>query len=106
MLFNHYVVSDSSASLQTVAHQAPLSMGYPRQESWHRLPFPSPEDLPDPGIQSESPILAAGLFIAEPQGSCEVIGTPNYYRYYSLKTEFSIFDLVFAGFYFFFFFEV
>ena len=91
-------MSDYSPSLQAVVHQDPLSMGYPRQEYWHRLPFPSPEDLPDPGIQSESPILAVGLFTAEPQGFCEVIGTPNYYRYYSLETEFSMFGLVFAGF--------
>ena len=34
----------------TIAHQAPLSMGFPRQENWSRLPFPSPGDLPNPGI--------------------------------------------------------
>ena len=34
----------------TVAHQAPLSMGFSRQEYWNGLPFPSPGDLPDPGI--------------------------------------------------------
>ena len=34
----------------TVAHQAPLSMGFPRQENWSGLPFPSPEDLPDQGL--------------------------------------------------------
>ena len=34
----------------TVAHQAPLSMGFPRLEYWTGLPFPSPEDLPDPGL--------------------------------------------------------
>ena len=39
------------ATLWTVAHQAPLSMGLPRQEHWSGLPFPSPEDLPDPGIE-------------------------------------------------------
>ena len=39
----------------TVAHQAPLSMGYPRQESWSGLPFPSPGHLPDPGIEPRSP---------------------------------------------------
>ena len=36
---------------QTVIHQAPLSMGFPRQEYWSGLPFPSPGDLPNPGIQ-------------------------------------------------------
>ena len=36
---------------RTVAHQAPLSMGFSRQEYWNGLPFPSPGDLPDPGIK-------------------------------------------------------
>ena len=36
----------------TVAHQAPPSMGFSRQEYWSGLPFPSPEDLPDPGIEA------------------------------------------------------
>ena len=36
---------------RTVAHQAPLSMGLPRQEYWNRLPFSSPGDLPDPGME-------------------------------------------------------
>ena len=39
----------------TVTHQAPLSMGFSRQEYWSRLPSPSPGDLPDPGIKSVSP---------------------------------------------------
>ena len=43
----------------TVAHQAPLSVGFPRQECWSGLPFPSPEDLPDPGIEPRSPALQA-----------------------------------------------
>ena len=41
----------------TVAHQAPLSMGFSRQEYWSGLPFPSPRDLPDPGIEPRSPAL-------------------------------------------------
>ena len=41
----------------TVAHQAPLSMGFSRQEHWSGLPFPSPGDLPDPGIKPRSPAL-------------------------------------------------
>ena len=41
----------------TVAHQAPLSMGFSRQEYWSGLPFPSPGDLPDPGIEPGSPAL-------------------------------------------------
>ena len=43
----------------TVAHQAPLSMGFSRQEYWSGLPFPSPGDLPDPGIEPGSPSLQA-----------------------------------------------
>ena len=41
----------------TVAHQAPLSMEFSRQEYWSGLPFPSPGDLPDPGIEPRSPAL-------------------------------------------------
>ena len=41
----------------TVAHQAPLSTGFSRQEYWSGLPFPSPEDLPNPGIEARSPTL-------------------------------------------------
>ena len=44
-------------TLWTVAHQAPLSMGFSRQEYWSGLPFPSPGDLPDPGIEPGSPTL-------------------------------------------------
>ena len=52
----------------TVACQAPLSMGFPKQEYCSGLPFPSPESLPDPGIESMSPALTGGFFIAEPPG--------------------------------------
>ena len=47
------------------SRQAPLSMGFPRQEYWSGLPVPSPGDLPDPGIKAASltsPALADGLF--------------------------------------------
>ena len=49
------------------SQQAPLSMGFPRQEYWSRLPLPSPGDLPA-GIKPSSPALAGGLFITEPIG--------------------------------------
>jgi len=45
--------------------QAPLSMGFPRQEYRNRLLFPSPGDLPNPGIKPLSPELASGFFTAE-----------------------------------------
>ena len=47
----------------TIAPQAPLSMGFPRQEYWSGLPFPSPEDLLNPGIEPASPAMAGGFFI-------------------------------------------
>ena len=47
------------------AHQAPLSMGFSRQEYWSRLPFPSPGHLPDPAIESASPIDTATSFSKE-----------------------------------------
>ena len=46
-------------TLWTVAHQAPLSMGFSRQEYWSELPCPSAGDLPDPGIKPGSPVLQA-----------------------------------------------
>ena len=52
----------------TVAHQAPLSMEFSRQEYWNALPFPPPGDLPDPGIKPVSPSLAGRFFTAEPLG--------------------------------------
>ena len=52
----------------TVAHQAPLSMGFPRQEYWIGLPFPSPVDLPGSGIKPAPPALADRCFTAEPAG--------------------------------------
>ena len=58
------------ATSWTVAHQAPLLMGFPRQEHWSGLPFPSPGDLPDPGTEppsSSSPALAR-VFTTSPPG--------------------------------------
>ena len=52
----------------TVAHEALLSMGFSRQESWSELPFPSPGDLPDPGIKPGSPALQADSLPAKLQG--------------------------------------
>ena len=52
----------------TVALQAPLFMEFSRQEYWSGLPFPSPGDLPDPGIESMSPVLQADSLPSEPPG--------------------------------------
>ena len=57
------------ATPQTVACQAPLSMGFSRQECWSGLPFPSPGDIPDPGIEPESPPLQADALPWEPNES-------------------------------------
>ena len=48
--------------------QAPLSMGSPRQEYWSGLPFPSPQDIPDPGIKPRSPTLQVDSLPSEPPG--------------------------------------
>ena len=61
-------MSDSFVTPWTVTCQAPLSMGYPRQEYWSGLPFPSPGDLLDLRIESASPALADRFFTTEPPG--------------------------------------
>ena len=50
----------------TLVHQLPLSMGFSRKESWSGLPFPSPGDLPNPGMEPRSPALAGGFLTTEP----------------------------------------
>ena len=52
----------------TVAHQALPSMGFSRQGYWSGLPFPSPGELPDPGLEPRSPALQAGALPSEPPG--------------------------------------
>ena len=67
------------ATLWTVARQAPLFMGLSRQEYWSRLPFPSPGDLPNPGIKPMSlmsPALADGFFTAS--ATWEALTEHNY----------------------------
>ena len=61
----------------TVARQTPLSMGFPRQEYWSRLPCPPPGDLPNPGIELASPVLAGGFFTTEPPGKPQPMKLPN-----------------------------
>ena len=59
------VVSDSETPW-TVTRQAPLSVGFSRQEHWSGLSFPSSGDLPRPGIKSVFPALSGGFFTTEP----------------------------------------
>ena len=65
-MFSHSIVSDSLAAPWTAAHQALLSMGFPRQEYLSEVSFPSPGDLLDPGTNSTFPALAGGFFTTEP----------------------------------------
>ena len=60
----------------TVAHQAPLSMGFPRQEYWRGLPFPPPGDLAYQGIKPVFPAFSDGFFTTQPTGK----PTRNSYR--------------------------
>ena len=68
----------------TVAHQAPLSMGFPRQEYWSGLPCPPPGDLPNPGTESASPALAGEFFTTVPSGK------PLIFYYSPIYLQFSI----------------
>ena len=92
---------NSFATPWTVACQTPLSIGFPRQEYWSGLPFPSPGDLCNPGVEPASPELAGRLFTTEPPGrsislcslTCDrrfwkkVICTDFFIYWYSKKSE-------------------
>ena len=68
---SHFSYVRPFATSWTVAHQAPLSMGFSRQEYWNGLSYPSPGDLPDPGIESAFhafPALAGKFFTTVPPG--------------------------------------
>ena len=62
----------------TVARQAPLSMGFPRQGYRSGLPFPSPRDLPDPWIEPASPALAVGSLSLKPQNNLKYFPIPGF----------------------------
>ena len=64
----------------TVAQQAPLSMEFSRQEHWSRLPFPSPGNLPNPGMEPGSPALQAESLLSEPPGKLTVTGAPRLHK--------------------------
>ena len=72
----------------TVAHQAPLSMGFSTQEYWSGLPFPSPGDLPNPGIKPPTPAFTNGFFTTEPPGKPWImVIINNYHLNYSNKVK-------------------
>ena len=68
----------------TVVHQAPPSMGFSRQEYWSGLPFPSPGDLPDPGIEPRSPRLQADALTSEPPGKQILAVIPHVVQYQAI----------------------
>ena len=76
---NHSVMSDSLPP-HTIVHQAPLSMGFSRQEYWSGLPFPSPGHLPNPWIKPGSPALRADSLPSEPPGKTLLHLTTSLYK--------------------------
>jgi len=66
----------------SVAYQAPLSMGFSRQEYWSGLPFPSPGDLTNPGIKPRSPALQADALPPEPSGKHVLLHIIKLYVYH------------------------
>ena len=77
----------------TVVYQASLSMGFSRQEYWSGLPFPSPGDLPVPGIEPRSPALQADALPSEPPGILNVV-LFNLFMVMSFNWNFFKFDKV------------
>ena len=69
----------------TTARQAPLSMGFSRQEYWSGLPCPPPGDLPDPGIKPTFPVLLADSSPTEPPGAVTYIGTHTVFFRFSIR---------------------
>ena len=68
--FNHVQLF---ATPWTVAQQSPLSMGFSRQEYWSELPFPSPGDLPNPGIKPRVSCLVYGFYTTAPTGNPTIV---------------------------------
>ena len=75
---SYIILSDSCIPMDYIAHQAPLSERFSRQEYWSGLPFPPPGDLPDPGIEPASPVLQVDSLPLSHQGSPGALGKlPN-----------------------------
>ena len=87
-VLSHSVVSDSLWPPWTIARQAPLSMEFSRQEYWSMLPFPTPGNLPNPGIKPTSlasPALAGRLFITALSGKRNTIWYHLYVKSKNMK---------------------
>ena len=67
-MLSHFSCAQLLVTPRTVAHQAPLSMGFSRQEYWSGLPCPPPGNLPNPEIKPRSPALQADSLPSEPPG--------------------------------------
>ena len=67
-MLSHFSCVQLFVTSWTAALQAPLSWGFLRQEYWRWLPFPTPGDLPSPGIKPRSPVLADRFFTIKPPG--------------------------------------
>ena len=76
-------------TLWTVAHQAPLSMEFSRQEYWSGMPFPYPGDLPNTGIQPGSPALQADSLLSESPGKPKY----RYIRFFSLRSYYKMLSI-------------
>ena len=81
-------MSDSLAAWWTVAHKAPQSMGFPRQEYWSGLPFPSLVGLPDPGIEPGSPALTGGFFTTETSAKPHNIASALCFGFLSMRMRY------------------
>ena len=85
------VLSHLFAIPWTIAHQAPLSMGFSRQEYWSGLPFPPPGDLPNPGIELTSPVSPAlqmnSLPLSHLRSPCKTILFIIFKKHFSMKTS-------------------
>ena len=88
------------ATLWTVAHQAPLSMGFSRQEHWHKLLCPPPGVLPDPGIEPMplmSPVLAGRFFTISATWEAHIESYGHIGKWYLLGPEIELISSASAG---------
>ena len=76
-VLNPFSGLSDSVTLWAVAHQAPLSKEFSRQEDWSGLPFLSPGDLPNSGIEPRSPALQADALPSEPPAKTHLLDTSN-----------------------------
>ena len=75
----------------TVAHEAPPSMEFSSQEYWSGFPFPSPGDLPDPGIEPRSPTLQAEALTSEPPGKPQVLKCTTWMQFQKQQNDLYLF---------------